>query len=60
LIEEQDIDNIRKNANIINGKYFIIDCETEEKGLLSVHYISSLIRRKREEVNNYCKSSYKS
>ena len=50
--------SILENANMINGKYFIIDCETEEKGLLSVHYISSLIRSKKEEVNNYCMDNY--
>ncbi|MBQ1192504.1 MAG: AAA family ATPase [Lachnospiraceae bacterium] len=50
--------SILKNANMINGKYFIIDCETEEKGLISVHYISSLIRCKREEVKNCCMDDY--
>lgn len=50
--------SILDNANVINGKYFIIDCETEEKGLISAHYISSLVRRKKQEFGNYGMDNY--
>lgn len=50
--------SILESGNIINGKYFIIDCETEEKGLTAVHYLSSLLRRKREEIKKYGLTDY--
>ena len=50
--------SILDNANVINGKYFIIDCETEEKGLISAHYISSFVRRKKQEFVNYSMDNY--